>query len=62
MSFLNTLAKQLIGYAAARSLDWVGVCQGFRSHPEGGVKMPSSRFAPRCIREKALQKSKTSLA
>ena len=46
MLFKNTLAKQLMGYAAARSLDWMGGGQGFRSHLEGGVKMLSSRFAP----------------
>jgi hypothetical protein len=46
MPFINTLAKQLMGYAAVRSLDWMGGGQVLRSHLEGRVKMPSSRLAP----------------
>jgi hypothetical protein len=45
MPFVNTLAKQLMAHEAAQNLDLVGVCQSFRPHLEGGVKMLSSRFA-----------------
>jgi hypothetical protein len=46
MPFVNTLAKQLMAHAAAQNLDLVGVCQSFRPHLEGGVKMLNSRLAP----------------
>ncbi len=43
MPFVNTLAKQLMAYAAAQN--FVDVCQSFQPHLEGGVKMLSWRFA-----------------
>jgi hypothetical protein len=46
MPFMNTLAKQLMGYEVVHSLDWMSEGQVFRSHLEGGVKRPGWRLAP----------------